>query len=269
MRRWFGVLLVLGLCASARPARADLKLAIGVKWAPINFTQPVSTTSAGMNEVLSGWNTTALNNNFGLFILDGRLGFSLGLDLGYSSRHDETTGLTQTDLSYTQFGFSLGSKYYFTRPRAGHVSPYLFVDFYKYFASVSTSSMVPKGFEGFIGGLASPLGIDLAFGAEYFFTAGFSLGAEVLGLKYAYTEGDFGGTATGVGRISETNHYVTFYTGLTLNYRFDVGPVRVREDTEDNYSTPARPRRPPPAAEPQPTPEPPAADAPPPAESVD
>jgi hypothetical protein len=257
------------MIATARPARADLKLAIGVKWAPVNFTQPVSTTGAGTpNQVLSGWSSTALNNNFGLFILDGRLGFQLGLDLGYSSRHDETTGLSKTDLSFTQFGFSLGSKYYLTRPRAHHVSPYLFVDFYKYFASVSTSSMVPKGYEGFIGGLASPLGIDLAFGAEYFFTAGFSLGAEVLGLKYAYTEGDFGGTATGIGKVSETNHYVTFYTGLTLNYRFDVG-VRVQEETEDNETTPSRPRRAPPAAEPQPTPEPPAADAPPPAESVD
>ncbi len=240
MRFRLSLISALLLVAVARPARADFSLAIGVKYNPVNYTTPFSTTGsgAGGTELLSGWNTTNLNNYFGMFFLDGRLGFQLGLDLGYASRHDETTAVSKQDLSYTQFGFSLGGKFYITKPRGGHVSPYLFLDFYKYFASISTSATVPKGYEQFLAGLASPLGIDVAVGAEYFFTPGFSIGAEVLGLKYAYTDASYSTAPVGigtVGTISQTNHYVTFYTGISLNYRFDIAvQVHAREAGDDN-----------------------------------
>ena len=71
--------------------------------------------------------------------------------------------------------------------------------------------------------------LDLAFGAEYFLTPSFSLGAEVLGLRFAYSEGDynvsgFGGNS----QVTAKNMYLTFYTGISLNYRFGIagtGPL--------------------------------------------
>jgi hypothetical protein len=79
-------------------------------------------------------------------------------------------------------------------------------------------------------GLASPLGINLAFGAEYFFTSGFSLGAEILGFRYGFAQGEYQPVAGAVDPVRETNHTITFYTGISLNYRFEVqGQVRVRQ----------------------------------------
>jgi hypothetical protein len=229
-----GLITALTVLGAASPARADFTLAIGTKWTPINYTMPVSTTGAGNTSVLSGWNTTNLNNYLGFFFLGGSLGFQVGLDLGYSTRKDEIAGM-KTDLSFTQFGFSVGGKFYLTKPRGGKVAPYLYLDFFKYFANVTTSATVPKGYENFVGGLASPLGINAAVGAEYFFTPGFSIGAEVLGLRYAFAEGSFPGVG-GIGGASDTkqtNHYVTFYTGLSLNYRWDIQVQARARDASD------------------------------------
>jgi hypothetical protein len=260
-------LFAVAILAAAAPARADFNLALGLKWIPASYTTPVSATGGMMGPTptpLTGWQTTSLNNNFGVFILDGKLGFLLGLDLGYSSAHRDTTAgavTANTDYSFTQFGFSLGSKYYILKPNGGHVSPYVAVDFYKYFASVSTSDKtVTNDQAGYIAGLASPLGFDAALGAEYFFTPGFSVGAEVLGLKYAYSEGDY---APATGKITARNQYLTLYTGLSLNYRFQIAATVHVRDTEEEEVAPVRPRpkrkaEPPPEAEPK---EPPPAEA--------
>ncbi len=229
MRLRFGLALA-ALLSTATPARA-WDLAVGVKWLPVNYTTPVSVTAQGLNGItpLQGWNTTSINNYAGAFIFDGKLGFTLGLDLGYSSCSGlncvQGTTTPNLNLSFTQFGLSLGAKYYLIKPRGGHVAPYALFDFFKYFAVVSSDASPPKGTEDILGGLASPLGIDAAVGVEYFFTRGFSLGAELLGLKYSYSSGS-GQLATGGfgGMMSSTttNQYVTFYTGITLNYRFEI-----------------------------------------------
>jgi hypothetical protein len=241
-----GPMIAAALVASASPARANWDLAVGVKWLPLNYTQPVSSSgSAGGVTPLSGWNTTSINNYVGGFILDGKLGFTVGLDLGYASRSISPGGTAPSvDLSFTQFGFTLGSKYYLLKPRGGHVAPYVLLDFFKYFASVSTSAPgVQKGTEDVLGGLASPLGIDAAVGCEYFFTNSFSLGAELLGLKYLYSAGSataaagFAGTATS----TTTNQYVTFYTGISLNYRFAMGGLHVKSEGETSEPAEAAP----------------------------
>jgi hypothetical protein len=230
MRLRFGLALA-ALALMASPARA-WDLAVGVKWLPVNYTTPVSASVNGLNggvTPLSGWNTTSINNYAGAFILDGRLGFTLGLDLGYSScsgvgcvRNTLTQNL---NLSFVQFGLAIGSKYYLLKPRGGHVAPYVLFDFFKYFAVVSTDSGAAKGTEEILGGLASPLGVDAAVGVEYFFTRGFSLGAELLGLKYSYSSGSASLATSGFGgsmNATTTNQYVTFYTGISLNYRFQI-----------------------------------------------
>jgi hypothetical protein len=262
MLRWgFVSLFLVGVAA---PARADVTLSMGLKWNPVNYTKAVSASMGGASGPtavpLSGWQTTSLDNNFGVFFLDGRLGLQIGLDLGYSSATKDATGLS-VDMSYTQFGFSLGGKFYITTPKANHVSPYVLLDFFKYFASVSTNDKtVPNDQAGYIAGLVSPLGINAAFGAEYFFTPSFSLGAEVLGLRYAYSEGDYtlSGGFGGDSKVTAKNQYLTFYTGISLNYRFAIaGTVHVKEDGTEETPPPARPVRkvaPPPRHEETPPP---------------
>jgi hypothetical protein len=247
LRRGFLILSLVGLSA---PARADMHLSMGLKWNPVNYTKPISASmggSTGPTTVpLTGWQTTSLDNHFGLFFLDGRLGVTLSLDLGYGSRTREATG-ANVDLSFTQFGFSLGGKFYITPPRGQRVSPYVLLDFFKYFAAVSTNdTSVPNDQAGFIAGLVSPLGINAAFGAEYFFTPAFSLGAEVLGLRFAYSEGDY--TVAG-SKVTEKDMYVTFYTGISLNYRFAIaGTVHVKE--EETEEAPPAAKKPPKKAAP-------------------
>jgi hypothetical protein len=246
MLRW-GIFALI-LVGAPTPARADITLSMGLKWNPVNYTKPVSASMGGATGPtavpLSGWQTTSLDNNFGLFFLDGRLGLQIGLDLGYGSATREATGVN-VDLSYTQFGFSLGGKFYITAPKANHVAPYVLLDFFKYFASVSTNDKsVPNDQAGYIAGLSSPLGINAAFGAEYFFTPAFSLGAEVLGLRFAYTEGDYtlSGGFGGDSKVTAKNMYLTFYTGISLNYRFAIaGNVHVKEETGEE--PPAKPVR--------------------------
>jgi hypothetical protein len=241
------------VAAAATPARADFALSLGVKWLPVNYTHPISASMGGANGPtavpLTGWQTTSLDNNFGAFFLGGRLGFQISLDVGYGSANKSVTG-GNVDLSYSQFGFSVGAKYYILPPHGGRVSPYVLLDFFKYFASVSTNDKsVPDDQASYIAGLVSPLGIDAAIGAEYFFTPSFSLGAEVLGLKFAYSEGDYSlaGGFGGNTKVTTTNEYVTFYTGITLNYRFALsGSVHVKEQEGGEEPTPVRKVTPPP-----------------------
>jgi hypothetical protein len=247
------LLTALFLVGIAAPARADVNLALGMKWVPVNYTRPVSASSGAMTQdLLGGWQHTSLDNYFGVFFLRGMLGFQLSLDVGYGTLHTDTTatGMTvTTDNSFTQFGFALGGKFHLTPPKRERVSPYVYVDFYKYFASVSTSDKgVPNDQAGFVAGLVSPLGFNVALGAEYFFTPAFSIGAEVLGIRFAYTEGDYTTGAGGFGsdiKHSENHKALTFYTAISLNYRFAVsGTVSVRQvDEEGDSTTPRRPRR--------------------------
>lgn len=232
-------LAVAALVCLARPARANWNLAVGLKWEPASYTTPVSagpvSPTAASTQPLSGFNATNLNNYVGAFILDGRLGFTLGLELAYVDHTLPISPSMSTDENFVQFGVAFGAKYYLLKPRANRVAPYVWFDFFKYVASVSTSSnMIPKAQTDLLSGLESPLGIDAAVGVEYFFTHAFSLGAELLGLRYAYASGTT--TTTGgfsTTSLTTTNQYVSFYTGVTLNYRFEIGRNwKVREPGE-------------------------------------
>src|SRR5262245_54422756 len=138
----FRLSLLAGFAAmlSSTSARADTSIAIGLKWLPVMYTQPVSAVGSAMGPVetpLKGWQTTSLNNYFGVFFLDGKLGPIVSLDVGYSSAKREGTAALASDMSFTQFGFSVGAKYYILQPKRERVAPYAYVDFYKYFASLS------------------------------------------------------------------------------------------------------------------------------------
>jgi hypothetical protein len=212
-------------------ARADgVQPGLAMKWSPPRYTAPISVEDDGTTTPLAGWNTTSLDSQLGVFFLDGRFGAVAGLDFGWSSVRYDGAGLP-ADSSFTQVGFSIGTKYHIVTPARERVSPYFSVDFFKYFASISThDDDVSSDEAGYVAALASPLGIGVAFGAEYFFTPAFSIGGEALGLKLAYAEAELPGGGSRESRYA----YVTLYTAITLNFRFLTDDEQAkRVDVED------------------------------------
>jgi Outer membrane protein beta-barrel domain len=235
-QRLFAGLVVLGMLAAATPARADFNIQTGLKWVPLRYTKPISVGGGGMGGglptagALYGWQTTSLDNYIALFFTE-QIGIQLSLDFGWASGHVDFNGMNSLDASYTQVGVALGAKFYLNRPARERVSPYLLADFFKYFAGVSTNENVTNDVVGYLAGLASPVGFDLAFGAEYFFTTSFSLGAEVLGLRFAHIDA---GLDNGGNPIHTNANYFTLYTGVSLNYRFlATASVHTYEEDED------------------------------------
>ena len=208
------------------------------------------------DHTLYGWQTTSLDNYLAFFFTE-QFGLQLSLDLGYGSRDNLVgTGNTSNDTtdSFFQIGVAVGMKYYLNRPTRERVSPYIYFDFFKYFASVSTNNAnVTNAEAAYVAGLASPVGLDFAFGAEYFFTTSFSLGAEVLGIRYAYVEGSINNNGA---TLDTKEQYVTLYTGISLNYRFlATARVYTYEEEEDKANPRPAARRPKPRPAPQPNPD--------------
>ena len=256
-------------------ARADLHLAIGSKIEPYRYTSAYFPNSAGTTsrpDGLSGpgsesLQSTSLSPYLALFFAQ-KYGIVLGFDIGYAKSGGETQAMgmampTTDNNSYFQFGISLGTKIYFTTPRSQKVVPYLYLDVFKYFASISTDNMGISGDQaGAQASLRSPTGGTLAIGAEYFLSPGFSIGSEIFGLRVSGVNSDYKDMA--MTRHSSSYTQVALYTGLTLNYRFQVSSsVRAAEEEANPESAPKRRRAPTsedfvnqtPAAPPPPSPE--------------
>ncbi len=254
MRRLLTALAALGLvAATAGSAHADFNIATGLKWVPLRYTFPAGagTDAGNMSSsvpgqfyngtagLIYGWQTTSLDNYLAFFPVE-QVGIQLSLDLGYASHNNDTTNAGQFSTSYFQIGVGLGAKFYLNTPARERVSPYLFVNLFKYFASISTNDpSITNDVATAIAGFHSPVGADVAFGAEYFFTTSFSLGAEVLGLRFAHVQGEI---PIPGGRVSTGENYLTVYTGISLNYRFlATASVHTYEEEEDRQNP--RPKR--------------------------
>lgn len=270
--------LALGLafcsCLCLLPARAgaDVHLAFGTKWQPLRYT--TDPYAAPQNTSLlanpkpdiggpSGFQSTSIDPYLALYFAQ-RYGIVLGLDMGYGKTLVDTQmGMASktTSDSFFQFGFSLGFKWYLLQPRGGKISPYLYADFYKYFVTINTDANQTNDAVSFAAALLSPIGATMSFGAEYFVTPGFSVGSEVFGIKVASVSADMGDS---MNHTSQSYTYFTFYTGITLNYRFQVQAttVQVSEEEGQGEEAPRRKKKkapeaeaPPPPAPPPPTPE--------------
>ena len=285
MRNRVLALAILGAIVSASsPARADFNIATGLKWVPLRYTAPIGAgkddlpippggtgTQAVPGQWYQGtggelygnhWQTTSLDNYLAFFFTE-QVGIQISLDFGWASHSTDTNipnvGQGNFSTSYFQFGLGIGGKFYLNRPTPQRVSPYILVNFFKYFASISSNDpRVNNDVVGALSAFHSPIGFDLAFGAEYFFTTSFSLGAEVLGIRLAHVDGSY--PVPGGGRTTANENYLTFYTGISLNYRFlATASVRTYEEDEDKANP--RPRKkprpvaPPPEEAPPPSPE--------------
>lgn len=251
------------LFLSHSAAQAEIHLAIGSRFEPYRYTKnffpnaPASLTAGkGLYAANPNFQTTSLAPYLGAFFAQ-RYGVLLGLDLGWSRlSSDSKIGAApmdpQSSDSYLQFGFSLGGKLYLRDLGKDRVVPYLYVDIFKYFASVSTNSPSVTGEQASAqASLASPVGGTLSIGAEYFLGENFSFGAEIFGLRVSHVSAEYtdSGTTHSAGFTA-----LAMYSGITMNYRFAVGsPSRPSDDRETDRRRPNA--LPPPPVLPPPTPE--------------
>jgi hypothetical protein len=264
----FGLFTIVASLLVHSEARADLYLSIGSRFEPFRYTAAYFPNASGTTFRPDGgsgpgsdsFQSTSLNPYLALFFAQ-KYGIMLSLDIAYAKSSGETQAMgmampTTDNNSFFQFGVGLGTKIYLTTPRSQKVVPYLYLDFFKYFASISTDNMAISGDQASAqASLRSPTGGTLAVGAEYFLGPGFSIGSEIFGLRLSVVDSEYKDMA--MTRHSSSYTQVAFYTGITLNYRFQVSSS-VQAAEEENTETP-KPRRhaaPPAEAAPPPPPAP-------------
>ena len=246
-------ILTAGLCLPS-VASADVHLAIGSRIEPLRYTSDFLSNGKDNGGLLGyagtkGLQSASLAPYFGLFFAQ-KYGIVLSFDIGYGKQTNELQSMgmptaTSESNSFLQFGIGVGSKIYFNQPRAQKVSPYLYVDIYKYFASVATDNGLITGEQASAqAAMRSPIGGTLAIGAEYFLSPGFSIGSEIFGMRVANVSGEY--KDQGMVRHSGSFTQFSLYTGLTLNYRFQVqaSVQTVDDDSAEQTAAPKRKRRP-------------------------
>jgi len=110
-----------------------------------------------------------------------------------------------------------------------------------------------------IAALASPFVFQVAVGAEFFATDTFSIGADILGLRFAFANADVGqvdGTsaAGGTGSFTGEQKYINLYvySAITMNFNLTGGGGSAKKEEEeapvdDGWGTPAGGGQQPPA----------------------
>ena len=236
-RKLWAVLIMSVILFSAALSQAGVSLMAGIKWIPARYTVPAqaqshpdentlaTTNYPGVREnaLLGSWYNIDLNPYVGLGLFE-KLYFILGLDIGWykhsNNYEPHVASGTAAYQSYTQFGFNIGIKYYFSRPTKGNITPYIYADFYKYFAAIGDdhigAELQPEVV--FNAAFSSPVGFNLAFGIEYNFSDGFSIGAEILGFRYEHQGADFIDENLVTHDVSR--NLITLYVGITMNFRF-------------------------------------------------
>jgi len=167
--------------------------------------------------------------------------------------------LGETTYDFFRFGFDLGLKYHFWEIKPEEIVPYLNFDFFIYFATVgnnfpydpdkeSESYEQMNAFLDYMGQMQSPLGIDLAFGVDYWFTRSFAIGADIFGFRLAYassslpTKGD-GDYPDVLWDGEQSQLDLGLYSAITLSFRFfpfedDDAAVEMDETTGDGWGQP-------------------------------
>lgn len=233
------IFLLIGHTANAK----DGLFGVGVRFAWENYKTPILIQPASVDTGVdvSAINKTNFGGDFQLKPID-RLAITLALDLGYSKYtvHPYMTGEElAVSASYVSFGFLLGVKFYVIEPAPKKATLYLKLDGGKYIAKASNNASSQTGNEelafqlAMLGDLSAPLVFQFAVGAEFFAAKSFSVGADILGLRMAYSKGD-NGQSDIAGVWSGTQKLMTFsiYSALTLNFGFYKGESSKSSDEE-------------------------------------
>lgn len=241
----FKKLLIVAVLAMPVAAMADTSIQLGTKWyftkrqlagsAPLYPTGGGTTTSVAPGVTASS-NIEDLNANLGLGFGDAVI--YVGLDFGRwdtAAQGVNSAGDTTTyDGSMFRFGIMPGLKYYFTDRDPGHISPYVDFNFFKYFTSFNFSNASDvfgdqsSTIVAAMGDMLSPVGGSGAFGIEYNFSRNFSIGADIIGLRFAHS-----GWTLNVSNptLTGAQNDFTWFTTINLNFRiFGLFKVYTKED---------------------------------------
>ncbi len=223
-----GVLLMSAHAASAK----DGLFGMGARFAWENYKTPILDQMGSdgapidLGVDLSSLNKTNFGGDFQLRPID-RLSISLALDMGFAKHSMTLPDATVANASTFSFGFLLGVKFYIMEPAPGKASLYLQLAGGKYIGKVknnasSLSAALDSQLKA-LSKLSSPLVIQFALGAEFFASKAFSVGADVLGFRMAYSKSKQ--YAEPVPIWGEPHKLLTFtiYSALTLNFGFYKG----------------------------------------------
>jgi hypothetical protein len=108
-------------------------------------------------------------------------------------------------------GLEAGMRYMFSAPAADTATAFVFAGLFFNSAAV-TDPGSDDDTAKFLASYSSPLGIDVGLGADFNFTPGFALGAELIGLRIANRSGE-----DGAGNAYSTTS-ATVYTALTISF---------------------------------------------------
>lgn len=172
----------------------------------------------------------------------------------YNFEGDSDLDATFHDLSMLVFGLEIGGKFFFIERAKGKAPPFLYVSFFKYFASIDSAGdsehALLASYEDMAGGGAvadrddagalqsydnarhSPLGFNLGFGAEYYFNDNFALGGTFLGVRLSYASAELVG-AENIYLNTQVTEF-NLYTNLSMTYRFSFS-VRASVQFESDY----------------------------------
>lgn len=241
--------LYLILCASfllLSPAAnaKDGLFGLGARFAWENYRTPILIQVDDSLSDVSSLHKTNFGGDFQIRPIE-RLAISLALDMGfskYSVRPYVSGSEPEISAKCFSFGFLLGLKFYVIEPKVKKAALYLKLDGGKYFAKIknNASSLYPAlAYQlSMLTDLASPLVFQFAIGAEFFAARSFSVGADVLGVRFSYSKGDTGSgdSATWTGDQKLLNF--ALYSALTLNFGFyksDPSPAGMNKGASDGW----------------------------------
>ena len=160
-------------------------------------------------------------------------------DYNYDHDDNDNDQIENDSGSALQFGLEIGGKFFFIERAKGKAPPFLNIAFFKYFGSISDDDYGDVFGDDDIDytiydtQLLSPLGFNLAFGAEYYFNDNFALGGTFLGLRFSYARATALVEDSDRDILTQTSEF-NLYTGLTLTYRFSFS-VRASVQFESDY----------------------------------
>ena len=182
----------------------------------------------------------------------------ISLEDTYDFDYQGSDNLDPTDAAFSMmvFGLEIGGKFFFIERAKGKAPPFLYISFYKYFASTDAfasteiddiaaashpltgqgynnvgASNDTESYRAYNDARHSPLGFNMGFGAEYYFNDNFALGATFLGVSLSYA-----GATLDIGEILQNTTVTEFnlYTNLSMTYRFSFS-VRASVQFESDY----------------------------------
>lgn len=249
----FVMAVFLTLSVHANAALDELFFGVGARFTWMNHKKPILVYSGGYNEgfdpgvKLDEYGGPNLGSAFHLG-LTSQFVIHLGFDFGYFSHKiypfpapeagtetEQDLGVMEVKSHFFTLGFMLGTKIYFWDPIPGEAVGYLDFAVGKYFAMAGNNHKLKDIMEPeeqdlvdnetlMVGKLASPFLFQVCFGAEFFATNAFSVGADIIGIRFSYSKAD-GGAAPGMhiqdakwsGEQSILNFYLFSAVTMTFN----------------------------------------------------